>query len=66
MRDLRNEREANFAACQSGPCRQGRALCPSPDACRLPDDHGASAALLWLCIVLAVVVTVGAVFAVWP
>jgi len=26
-----------FSACQSGPCKQGRRPCPSPQQCMLPD-----------------------------
>lgn len=37
----RSERHAaldvHYAACNSGPCRQGTALCPSPQACRVPE-----------------------------
>lgn len=28
-----------YAACASGPCDQGRRLCPSPDACRLSEQR---------------------------
>ena len=27
-----------YPLCSSGPCEHGTKLCPSPDACRLPDE----------------------------
>lgn len=38
MREPRDERQAalKLAAC-TGPCEQGRRLCPTPDACRIPE-----------------------------
>lgn len=30
------ERE-DYQACKSGPCRQGRRICPFPEACQLPE-----------------------------
>jgi hypothetical protein len=31
---------ASYPACRNGPCRQSRGgLCPSPDACRLPEPR---------------------------
>ena len=32
-------RTASQPAC-TGPCHQGRAQCPCPENCRLPDDDG--------------------------
>ena len=26
-----------FPACNDGPCRQGRGICPSPEACMVPE-----------------------------
>jgi len=48
-----------WAACQSGPCRQGSKICPTPQACRLVEG-GARAdanprALFWLGLAAALV-----------
>lgn len=57
----------SFAACAHGPCDQGRKLCPSPDACRLPEsrfDREGAGLFKWGAIALALVVAaVG--FGIW-
>lgn len=39
----------------TGPCRQGRSPCPTPDACEQADDDGLEALGAGLLIALAIV-----------
>lgn len=45
-----------YKACNGGPCNQGRGICPSPEACRLPEDGTRVGIGLGLCAVCAVAV----------
>lgn len=35
----------DYRACIGGPCEQGHKLCPSPEACRLPEPPDVSAGI---------------------
>ena len=56
-------RPMSYPACADGPCKQGRKVCPSPEACQLPErDVGPSRggwglvlAVLLVALILAVV-----------
>lgn len=41
LRGYRSERHAalDWPACNSGPCDQGRKVCPSPEACNLAEAN---------------------------
>lgn len=55
-----------YAACESGPCAQGRKVCPSPDACQRPlfDDSPIASRVIGFALFLGGVAVLFAVF--WP
>lgn len=62
--DKFDTRPMAYPACSNGPCRQGRGICPSPDACRLPegryDAEGRSLLRTFFLALAIVVVLLGA------
>jgi hypothetical protein len=56
---VRDERSANdvLAACKADACRQGRARCPVPDACRRPSryDYEGARLLRWFLVAVFLV-----------
>lgn len=52
----------HWAACNDGPCQQGRRLCPTPMACQRPQDEdvvGARIGFALFVLSAAIVVAVG-------
>lgn len=53
-----------FSACKSGPCEQGRKLCPSPEACQCSEpDNRAERAITGLVTFTCAALVCGAVAA---
>ena len=44
----------------SGPCQQGRRACPTPDACRRPDDSGLPGPAMALVIAIGLIAIIAA------
>ena len=44
----------------SGPCQQGRRACPTPDACRRPDDSGLPGPAMALAIAIGLIAIIAA------
>lgn len=41
----------SYSACRSGPCKQGRRICPSPEACQLPEKkYSATRDFVWIVV----------------
>jgi hypothetical protein len=38
---------AFYPACKGGPCKQGRRICPTPEACRIPEAEIADRSWRW-------------------
>ena len=45
----------------SGPCQQGRRACPTPDACRRPDDSGLPGPAMALAIAIGLIAVIATV-----
>lgn len=51
-----------WMACANGPCKQGRKICPTPEACQLAEQDGpAPRVLFWLGIACLVVIAAVAI-----